>query len=184
MSPGSGRANQQVTLRRPTAFVLAWAFIVVAAFAAVLSLVAAASTLSDHLQVTVLLYLLAWFVWLVGVCPRVVVGDAGLVVVSWFVRWDVPWSAVRSVLGQRSVVIVLADGREITPSVGGTSVLSTLMRNVTQRRMLAVIEARRPAEPDDASVPVRRRIDLHPLPFLIVLAVLVGLTVGGYELLY
>jgi hypothetical protein len=181
--PGPDGGSRPVTFRRPTAYVLAWAFIGIALVTAVLSLVAAASSLSDHLQVTVLLYLLAWFVLLVGVRPKVVVGDEGLVVVSWFVRWDVPWSALRSVVGLRSVVITLTDGREISPSVGSASVLSTLMRNVTQRRMLAAIEARRPAD-QTVSTPVRRKVDLLPLPFLIVLVVLVALTVGGYELLY
>ncbi|HEX5402844.1 MAG TPA: PH domain-containing protein [Pseudonocardiaceae bacterium] len=177
MSPGSDGASTPATFRRPTAYVLAWAFIVVAAGTAVLSMFTAASTLSDHLQVTGLLFLLAWFVLLVGVCPRVVVGDDGLVVVSWFVRWDVPWSAVRSVTGSKSVQINLKDGREIIPSVGGASVLSTIMRNATQRRILAAIEARRPAEPDAVDTPVRRRIDLRPVPFLIVLAVSVVVTV-------
>jgi hypothetical protein len=163
--------------RRPTVYVLSWAFIVVALGTAVLSLFTAASTLSDHLQVTVLLFLLSWFVLLVGVCPRVVVGDDGLLVVNWFVRWDIPWSALRSVVGLRSVVITLTDGREISPSVGSASVLNTLMRNVTQRRMLAAIEARRPATPDPAATPVRRRIDLLPVPFLIALAVSVVVTV-------
>jgi hypothetical protein len=184
VSPGSDGATRPATLRRPTAYVLAWAFVVIALLTTVLSLFTAPSTLSDHLQVSALLTVLAWFVWLVGVCPRIVVGDEGLVVVSWFVRWDVPWSAVRSVMGSGSVTIVLTDGREISPSVGGTSLLSTLMRNISQRRILAIIEARRPTGPETVSTPVRRRLDLRPIPFLVVLAVVIILTVGLYELLY
>jgi hypothetical protein len=158
--------------------VLAWAFIVIGLLGAVLSLFTARSTVSDHVQGTVLICVLAWFVLLVGVTPRIVVRDAGLVVVSWFVRWDIPWSAVRSVAGSNAVVITLTDGRAVSPSVGGASLLSRLTGNRTQRRMVAAIEVgRRAVGPPATTTAVRRKVDLLPVPFVVVLVSLIILTV-------
>jgi hypothetical protein len=175
--------GRPVTLRRQASYALSVAGLVVVALFAVLVTftVPAASRFSDQIVEVTVVWLIGWLVWLVGVTPRIVVSDAGLVVVGWFVRSDVPWAALRSVTGGRALVLALADGQEIKPSVAGGSMVSTLAKNTTQRRMLAVIQARRPAVPDQASTEVRRKIDLQPIPFLAVLVVLIVVTVIVYQ---
>ncbi|HEX5402845.1 MAG TPA: hypothetical protein VFX16_11165 [Pseudonocardiaceae bacterium] len=172
-----------VTLRRPSTYTMSLLGLIFVTFVAVFGavIVPSASRLIDQILVVTVVWLVGWFVWLTGVKPRIVVGEAGLVVVGWFVRWDIAWSAVRSVTGGRALVITLDDGQEIAPTVAGGSMISTVTRNVTQRRMLAVIEARRPAAAEPADTPVRRRIDVQAIPFLAVFVVLIVVTVTVYR---
>jgi hypothetical protein len=168
-----------VTLRRPTSYALSVVGVVIVALVALLIgfTEPAASDLSDQIPQVVVVWLVGWLIWLVGVTPRIVVSDEGLLVVNWFVRWDIPWAALRSVRGGRALAITLIDGQEIKPPVAGGSMVSTLAKNPTQRRMLAAIEARRPAMPDITSTEVKRRIDVQPIPFLAVLVLLIVVTV-------
>lgn len=146
-------------------YVFAWLVVVFGLLLLLLSLLitASRSTLPDDLALVAVICVAVWFVWLVGIAQRIVVSHDGLVVVSWFARWDVPWSAMADVTAPGNLVIELTDGRRIKPGIGGDSVLNSLLRNARQRRMRDAILARRPAvAPSSDTSHVRRRLDLHP----------------------
>jgi len=96
-----------------------------------------------------------------------------LVVVNWFTRVTMPWSAVTSFeveLGR--LVIVLDSGERIRPAAGGESLASALNRHQVQNDLRDTLERWRSAAV--ATSPVRRRLDLplwFPAVGVVVLAV-------------
>jgi hypothetical protein len=163
--------------------VFGWLVFVVPLLFVVLVVLVSGKTgaLGGLITMVAIVSVLSWFIRLVGICSRIEVSDEGLVVVSWLTRWDIPWSAVESVAAPNDLVIALVGGREVAPSVGGGSLISALMNNSTQRRMVAAIAARRPAVAPVTGSAVRRRLDVHPWGFLVLLTVFVAIAVAVHQ---
>jgi Bacterial PH domain len=177
-APARHEHGQTITLRKPTLYVFTWIGTVFVWFFLLIALfITASASLFDHLQLIAVVCVVTWFVRLAAITPRIVVSDAGLVVVSWFRHWDIPWSAVDSVTAPGGLEIRLTDGRTIGPSVAGDSVLGTLTGNSAQRRMLDAITATRPAVPPRTDLPVQRRLDLEPVKFAVLLVAFIVVAV-------
>jgi hypothetical protein len=106
----------------------------------------------------------AWLCWLVGPHPRIVATPEGLVVVNWFTRTTMPWSAVTSFEVESGRMVILLDsGHRIRPATGGDSLASALNRHRVQNDLRETLEQWRSAAAP-ATTPVRRGLDL-PLWF-------------------
>jgi hypothetical protein len=140
-------------------------------------------TLVDRIEMVASMTGMTWLPWLIA-RARIVLTDDALIVVNWFVRWDIPWSAVVLVRAGSDVQVSLADGRVIRPSIGGGSVIGQMRNNPVQNIIVSEIRSRRPCKTGDDTNSVRVRVDVEPVKFVVVIAVLITLTVVFYYLRY
>ncbi|MFI9811328.1 PH domain-containing protein [Saccharothrix variisporea] len=129
------------------------------------------SDFADQVELTVIAMLSGWPGVLATVHPRVEVRARGLLVVNWFTKSRIPWSAIESVLVEGRLVLLLRGGRRIDIAAGAGSLASAVTGYRMQARMKRLIEdARQPDPRDDGQV--RTQPDLWPVPFLVASTVL------------
>lgn len=129
-----------------------------------------------RLELTLMFVLAVWAVWHATVHPRIVVLTTGLLVVNWFVRHWIPWSAVKRLDVDNGLLIELDSGRTIRPASGGGSLGSAIRGHRVQRDMCRTIELARIAvpEPDvarsstDTDAGTATTLDIKVAPFLVV----------------
>ncbi|HEY0637235.1 MAG TPA: PH domain-containing protein [Pseudonocardiaceae bacterium] len=118
--------------------------------------------LSAHAFLSLALTTVGWLVWQVGVHARIVVASAGVTVVNWVCRYEIPWSMVEHVPGGDGLRIVLADGREVRPAVGAHGVLGDVWGNRLQERMRrAILDGLRTGRREPADVAWRLDLNLR-----------------------
>lgn len=123
------------------------------------------SDFADQVEVTAIAMFLVWPGVLATVHPRVEVRARGLMVVNWFTKSRIPWSAIESVLLEGRLVLLLRDGRRFDVAAGAGSLAGAVTGYRMQARMKRLIEdARQPDPRGDGQV--RTQPDLWPIPFL------------------
>jgi hypothetical protein len=132
--------------------------------------------LGNCIGVSAFAWVIAWFMWLMA-HTRLDVDGHHIVVVNAFTRWDIPWSAIRTVLQSGHVSIQLTDGRVVAPTSGQGSLASAIMRNPAQRRIMAAIDAHDPNAPHSDAGSVRPKPHLNVVPFFIGLVLMEALAV-------
>lgn len=129
-----------------------------------------------RLELTLMFVLAVWAVWHATVHPRIVVLTTGLLVVNWFVRHWIPWSAVKRLDVDNGLLIELDSGRTIRPASGGGSLGSAIRGHRVQRDMRRTIEQARIAAPEpdlarsstDTDDGTATTLDIKVAPFLVV----------------
>jgi hypothetical protein len=143
-----------------------WPDTVVAVIAVVVLPVLAATTLddarTDHWQtdpvaLTIVLSIMSWLIWNVGVRSRVVVWSTGVDVINGFVRYWLPWSSIDTSESTADVVIRLQDGSHVRPFATLGSPAGAVLGSRHQRKTLALLDSERADVPDESVRPQRRR---------------------------
>jgi hypothetical protein len=132
--------------------------------------------LADQLGFYFVMAIPTWLVWRAVVCSRIVVTTWGLIIVNWFRIYSVPWSSVRSIEAGEELTVVLADGREVRPAVGGGSLAGSLHGSPEQRALRDRIDSARASAQQSGDTAATSRIDLYAkqaVPVILVGAVLV-----------
>ncbi|MFE3171729.1 hypothetical protein ACFXPA_02830 [Amycolatopsis sp. NPDC059090] len=121
------------------------------------------------------LWLITWFVWLCGTNPKLVVAKNGAEITNYFFRYWIPWGAVSRVETTDQTVMCLLDGRRMKPAVGEWSLEGRRHGNPVQREIgERVARARESArKKPESGNDVRRRLHIHPIPWLAAFAVLI-----------
>ncbi|ATY13464.1 hypothetical protein CU254_25800 [Amycolatopsis sp. AA4] len=119
------------------------------------------------------LWLITWFVWLCGANPRLVVAEDGVDVTNYLFRYWIPWGAVSRVETSDRTVLVLTDGRRMRPAVGEWSLQGRRHGNPVQREIGEQVARAREAAGKNPGSEVRRRLHVHPVPWLAAFAVLI-----------
>ncbi|CAL9468165.1 hypothetical protein SUDANB95_02761 [Actinosynnema sp. ALI-1.44] len=131
------------------------------------------SDFADQAEVTAIVLLPVWPGVLATVHPRVEVRSRGLLVVNWFTKSRIPWSAIESVLVEGRLALLLRDGRRVDIAAGAGSLASAVTGYRMQARMKRLIEdAWQPGIDPGGDGRVRTTLDLWPVPFLAAWAVL------------
>ncbi|MGI5507321.1 PH domain-containing protein [Lentzea sp. CA-135723] len=133
----------------------------------------------QQLEFVAIMAPLIWFMWMVGAHAVVEVHDSGVLVVNWFRRYWVPWAALESVEATREVALVTTSGERINVTVGAFSAASTLRGNRVQAEIREAIERHRPSPAPEGPSVVHKRIDLAPLHFAAVVAILLAVALLG-----
>lgn len=165
------------TLRRQSERLFLFAaFVVVACLALYVTIAPPGSShLIDRFEVAAYSWVALWALLLMSK-SRVIITDNAITIVNWFVRWKIPWSAVRTVEAGTQLRIVLTDGSAVRPAIGGRSLLGQMQGNPTQKRLAQEILAYRPSPAVEDGACVSRRLDLCPAQSVVILAIFVTIT--------
>ena len=118
------------------------------------------------------LYPFAWLVLRAGAMASVRLSANGVVVTNWALRYDIPWTQIHEIQTSPEVRIILSDGRHIRVATGSFSLVGKMRGYRWQRYIKDQIERAKPATDSTDQRPVTSHLDLRPIPFILIGAVL------------